>query len=146
MSIICPRCKEVVPDNSAYCLSCGLSLETLTSSSPVHFDTRRDPIQSQQTGSANLPFMVLEKRYEVLRAISTFLTVLAWIYLIVFGFSGLQLGLAFEEKYGFYVVLAGILIGVFMFCFIKAYAELLQIAIDIEENTRLTAKLIKRRQ
>lgn len=144
MSITCPRCKTVNTDYSAYCLSCGSSLEVPISPSSVRSDAQAHSINSMQTRSEYIPSMMLEKRYEILRAISTFLSVLAWICLVVFGFTGLQLGLAFNTKYGFLFVLAGILVGVFTFCFIKAYAELLHIVIDIEENTRLTAELLKR--
>ena len=46
---------------------------------------------------------------------------------------------------GLLLFLAGILVGGLLFSIIKAYAELLQIAIDIEENTRLTAELLERK-
>jgi len=88
---------------------------------------------------------MIEERYKTLRAISSFLTVLAWIFLVIGGLSGIMMGLSQDTGMGLLFVLAGILAGGLLFSIVKAYAELLQIVIDIEENTRLTAELLERK-
>jgi len=92
--------------------------------------------------------MPIEKRYKTLRVISTFLTVLAWIFLVGGVVIGAFLGIdrfSYDVLLGIVYILAGILSGGLMFAMFKTYAELLHIAIDLEENTRRTAALLERK-
>ena len=84
MSITCPRCKTVNKDGSVFCTSCGYSLEGLAPSAPTPPVSPAYVSQSPRNVSANVP-ITIETRYGVLRAISTFLTVLAWIFLVAGG-------------------------------------------------------------
>lgn len=143
MSVTCPRCKTVNNEGTAFCISCGYSLEGVAPSAP----TPPPPTyasQNQGNYAASAPVMI-ERRYGVLRAISTFLNVLAWIFLVLSVLGGVGVAIANGGGEGFLMVLAGILSGGLMFAMFKAYAELLHLAIDIEENTRRTAEFLKRR-
>jgi hypothetical protein len=88
---------------------------------------------------------MIERRYGVLRTISAFLNILAWILLVFSVLGGIVAAFGVGGGEGFLAVLAGILSGVLIFAMVKAYAELLHLAIDIEENTRRTAELLKQR-
>ena len=143
MSVTCPRCKTVNNEGTAFCISCGYSLEGVAPSAP----TPPPPTYASQAPrnvSANGPVMV-ERRYGVLRTISAFLNILAWIFLVISVLGGVGVAIANGGGEGFLMVLGGILSGGLMFAMFKAYAELLHLAIDIEENTRRTAELLKRR-
>jgi len=144
MSVTCPRCKAINTGDSAFCISCGAPLEASTPPTPAAPFVQSYQTQSSSPVSADVPLVMIEERYKTLRAISSFLTVLAWIFLVIGGLSGIMMGLSQDTGMGLLFVLAGILAGGLLFSIVKAYAELLQIAIDIEENTRLTAELLER--
>lgn len=147
MSITCPRCKTINEDSAVFCTSCGYSLEGLAPSAPTPPVAPTYASQNPGNVSANVPNMI-GTRYKTLRVISTFFTVLAWVFLVMSVLAGIVGAISGSDYYGglgFFGVLGGILAGGLMFAMFKAYAELLHIAIDIEENTRLTAELLKRR-
>lgn len=144
MSITCPRCKTINEDNAVFCTSCGYSLEGLAPSAPIPPAAPPYASQAPRNVSANVPVMI-EKRYGVLRTISAFLNILAWILLVLSVLGGIVTAIGVGGGEGFLMVLAGILSGVLIFAMFKAYAELLHLAIDIEENTRRTAEFLKQR-
>jgi len=144
MSITCPRCKTINEDNAVFCTSCGYSLEGLAPSAPIPPAAPTYAGQNQGNFSANAP-VIVERRYGVLRTISAFLNILAWIFLVISVLGGIVAAFGIGGGEGFLMVLAGILSGVLFFAMFKAYAELLHLAIDIEENTRRTAEFLKRR-
>jgi len=148
MSVTCPRCQTVNPGSSAYCISCGWPLEGAASSAPVPPAAQPYASAPQRSYSPSGPSMVVEQRYKTLRIISTFLTVLAWIFLVLGVVGGIISAIIGSDYYGglgFLTVLGGILGGGLSFAMFKAYAELLHLAIDIEENTRRTAELLQRK-
>lgn len=148
MSVTCPRCQTVNPGSSAYCISCGWPLEGAASSAPVSPAPQPYASAPQRSYSPSGPSVMVEQRYKTLRIISTFLTVLAWIYLVggvIGGIIWAIIGSDYYGGYGFFGVLLGILGGGLMFAMFKAYAELLHLAIDIEENTRRTAAMLERK-
>lgn len=144
MSITCPRCKTINEDNAVFCTSCGYSLEGLAPSAPIPPAAPPYANQAPRNVSANAP-VAIERRYGVLRTISSFLSVLAWIFLVGSVLGGIGAAIAIGGGEGFLMVLGGILSGGLMFAMFKAYAELLHLAIDIEENTRRTAEFLKRK-
>ncbi len=144
MSITCPRCKTINEDNAVFCTSCGYSLEGLTPSAPTPPPPPTYASQAPRNGSANVPVMI-ETRYKTLRTISTFLSIWAWIFLVLSVLGGIVAAMGIGGREGFLMVLAGILSGVLFFAMFKTCAELLHLAIDIEENTRLTAELLERK-
>lgn len=148
MSVTCPRCNVVNTGSSAYCISCGWSLEGATSSAPVPPVQQPYSSAPQRSYSPSGPSMMVEKRYKTLRVISTFLTVLAWIFLVGVVAVGVFMAIDrfyWDEWIAIVYALAGLLGGGLMFAMFKAYAELLHIAIDLEENTRRTAALLERK-
>lgn len=144
MSVTCPRCNTVNNEGTAFCISCGYSLEGIVPSAPTPPPPPTYANQPQGNFSANAPVMI-ERRYGVLRAISTLFNVLAWIFLVISVLGGVGAAIAYGGGEGFLMVLGGILSGGLMFVMFKSYAELLHLAIDIEENTRRTAESFKRR-
>lgn len=148
MSVTCPRCNVVNTGSSAYCISCGWSLEGASSSAPVAPAQQAYSNPPQRAYSPSGPSMVVQQRYKTLRIISSVFTVLAWIFLVIGVIGGLISAIAGSDYYGglgFFTFLGGVLGGGLAFAMFKMYAELLHIAIDLEENTRRTAELLGRK-
>ena len=104
----------------------------------------------------------MEKKFKILRIVATIWKVLAWIVLvlsvlggcanIVFGVmlgagarnTGNALGLsAFGALGGVIIALVAIFFGVLYFIFLYAFAEIVDVMLALEENTRSTAEQLK---
>jgi hypothetical protein len=104
----------------------------------------------------------MEKKFRILRIVAIIWKVLAWIVLvlsvlggcanIVFGLmlgagarnTNTALGLsAFGALGGVVVALIAIFFGVLYFVFLYAFAELVDVMLALEENTRATAEQLK---
>lgn len=82
------------------------------------------------------------QRYRALRTVSTILRIFALV-VAVLGAIGVVVGAGFalQENAGQagVILVAGLLYAAFISLFLFAYAELLRLLIDLEENTRMTA-------
>ena len=88
----------------------------------------------------------MAKKYRALRIVATIYRVLGWIVLvggILFSIIAGIAGIAFTEAMGLNGAggaIIGIILGIIVFTLvglgILAYADLIYVAIDIEENTR----------
>jgi protein-S-isoprenylcysteine O-methyltransferase Ste14 len=128
MSSFCTNCAESLEPGTKFCGACGTPVESIpipTTSAPVP-----KALSSRARGN----------RYPALRIIATILKVFAVLTVIgavLSAFSTASLpssigvGLA-GPAVGFLVVIFGLCYGLFLW----ASAEMIQVLIDIEENTR----------
>ena len=105
----------------------------------------------------------MEKRYRILRIVATIWKVLAWIVLVVSVLGGCgtialgalggaaarssdALGLGGGLIGGAITALVAIFFGVLYFVSLYAFAELVDVMLALEENTRATADQLKNMQ
>jgi ribosomal protein S27AE len=171
MSKVCPKCGMLNADDRVVCTNCGTVLPANVASAP---QGQPVPAPTQTYNAANQPIPVPvpvpapvpvyapalnmpKKRYGVLRTVSGILNVLAWIS-FVFGVLGGLLGGIFgigamsgrnagTSVFGVLAgILGGLILGLIWFVLFKYSAEIIHLAIDVEENTRRTADLLDKMQ
>ena len=166
MSKVCPKCGMLNAEDRVVCTNCGTVLPAVAQGAPqgqpVPVPTQSYTAPNQAVPvpvplyapAENLP----KKRYEVSRTVSGVLNVLAWVSL-AFGILGgllggiFGLGSMFRNNAGgagvfgaLLGILGGAILGVIWFVVFKYSAELIHLAIDLEENTRRTAELLDKMQ
>ncbi|HSN94977.1 MAG TPA: zinc ribbon domain-containing protein [Anaerolineaceae bacterium] len=166
MSKICPKCGMVNADDRVVCSNCGTVLPAVAQGpqgQPVPAPTQaytapNQPIPVPVPVPPYAPVQSMpKKRYGVLRTVSGILDVLAWISLIAGILGGLLggflgFGSMMRDNFGGGVfggllgLLGGAILGVIWFVLFKYSAELIHLAIDLEENTRRTADLLDKMQ
>jgi hypothetical protein len=169
MSKTCPKCGMLNADDRVVCTNCGTVLPANVASAP---QGQPVPAPTQTYNAANQPIPVPvpapvpvyapaqnmpKKRYGVLRTVSGILNVLAWVSL-VFGILGgllggiFGMGAMFRQTAGSGAVgalagiLGGLILGLIWFVLFKYSADMIHLAIDLEENTRRTAELLDKMQ
>ncbi len=168
MSKVCPNCGTLNAEDRVVCTNCGTVLPVTTQAAP---QSQPVPAPTQVYTAPGQPVPVPvpvppyapaqslpKKRYGVLRTVSGILNVLAWISLAFSVLGGLLggifgMGSMFRDNAtgtgvlgGILVVLGGAILGVLCFIFLKFSAEMIHLAIDIEENTRHTTELLEKTQ
>jgi uncharacterized OB-fold protein len=170
MSKVCPKCGMLNADDRVVCTNCGTVLPSNVASA-----TQGQPVPSptQTYNAANQPIPIPvpapvpvyapaqnmpKKRYGILRTVSGILNVLAWVSLgfgILGGLLGRKFGmleLMFGRNAGSSVfgvlagILGGLILGLIWFVAFKYSADMIHLAIDVEENTRRTASLLDKMQ
>lgn len=165
MSKVCPKCGMLNAEDRVVCTNCGTVLPVVVQGAPQG-QTVPAPTQAYTAPNQAVPLPVPlyapaqsmpKHRYGVLRTISGILNVLAWVSL-AFGILGGLLGGIFGMSSmfgnnagggvggGLLGILAGAILGVIWFILFKYSAELIHLAIDLEENTRRTADLLDKMQ
>jgi len=166
MSKVCPKCGMLNAEDRVVCTNCGTVLP-LTAPAAAQAQVVPAPTQAYTAPNQAVPIPVPlyapaqsmpKKRYGVLRTVSGILNVLAWVSL-AFGILGGLLGGLFgmgsmfrDNAAGAGVfgallgIVGGAILGVIWFMILKYSAEFIQLAIDIEENTRHTAELLEKMQ
>ena len=158
MSKICPKCGLMNADDRVVCTNCGVVLPAMAPQQGVPNPV--GPYPAQAPTPVYAPYQPApvpvepKKRYSALRTVSTIFSVLAWIGLIggiltgIFGGIAMSAGFdsGFSNGMGVFGIILGILVGAIMgllsFLMFKVYAELINVAIDVEENTRKTAEAL----
>ena len=167
MSKVCPKCGMLNAEDRVVCTNCGTVLPVVAQGTS---QGQTVPAPTQAYTAPNQPIPVPapvplyapaqklpKKRYGVLRTISGILNVLAWVSLafsILGGLLGGIFGMSsmFRNNAGGGVgggllgILGGAILGVIWFILFKYSAELIHLAIDLEENTRRTADLLDKMQ
>lgn len=99
---------------------------------------------AQAAVPAGEPLPTSERRYRALRSLATLYAVLAWIVLILGGVTVLATAAQTENgDAGAIVVLGGLMVVVY-FAVLLAASQALRAFMDIEANTRWTARLLYR--
>ena len=159
MSKTCPKCGTSNADERVICTNCGQVLPV--AAAPIPAPTGAYAPQGGSPAPAPLPVsqpapLMPAKRYGVLRTVSGIFNGLAWVGLVfgiltgivggLMGFgaaTGLQGEAGMGFLGGFVGLLGGMIMGLFWFAAFKVYAEMIKLAIDVEENTRRTAELLE---
>jgi hypothetical protein len=159
-TVNCENCGAENPVNVNFCRQCGSKLEgggqtaepsrVTSATAPAieqpaypRSDTFASPVQARQ------PDVKMEKRYSVLRGIATLCKVLAIIFAVITILTGaVWFFISFSDSF---LIAAGSLIGslisaAIVYIFWRIIGESISVLLDIEENTRQTAFLLRRQQ
>ncbi|MEA4813108.1 MAG: hypothetical protein VB108_11160 [Anaerolineaceae bacterium] len=159
MSKVCPKCGMMNADDRVVCTNCGIVLPAAapaqTIPNPTQAYAPQPPVQPAPAAPYPSAPIQPKKRYGVLRTVSGIFNILAWLGLIggvALGLLGSIFGMGeiFRDSVGFGImgvifgVIAGVILGLFWFMMFKYSAEMIHLAIDLEENTRRTAEFLEK--
>ena len=141
---ICENCGTENPDNVAFCKGCGTPL-------PRPAAPSSNPASTSTLGSAYptpASSLGLERRYSALRTIAALCKAIGAIFtvLVISGGALLFINAFYDgDLFTSFVAVVAILISAAAtYIYFTAIAEIILVFLDIEENTRLTATLLKR--
>lgn len=141
----CPKCGTQLPDKALYCFLCGDRRNEAASSAVAQDDYDDDVVEEEDADNDVLP---VEDRYGALTSISAVLRILGWIVMAGGAIASIVLGVAAAGSdnggdgstgVAVAIILGGLISSVVYGVMLIALADLIQLMIDLERNTRATA-------
>ena len=141
MNVICPICKFENRPESAFCTKCGSKIpsEPVINNKEMTQTIRPDQFHEPHFKTIPAP------DYAGLKTVIRFYDFIAW-FAIIFAVVGAIFVLFSDPlnniSFAFIIMVAILVFGFFSFISMKAMSEGIKLFIDIESNTRKTAKYI----
>jgi hypothetical protein len=151
-TIICESCGTENPDNVKFCKQCG---SKLAAAIPTYAPVLNEPSPTQEKPAPTWTTPVaapsnpsIERRYGALRSIAALCRIIAYVFGglgIIGGLVAFIIGLSDSFFAATAALIGGLISALLVFVFWLIIAESISVILDIEENTRRTAVLLKER-
>lgn len=146
--VICDNCGTENAPNVRFCKQCGTKM-----AEPVASAVAAQPAQPAWTATPSSPATpsrapvpnLAEKRYGALRGIASLCRILGYVAAGLTIIGGLIYFLLDLGLFGFGALLLALIVAAVQYITWRIVAESISVLLDIEENTRLTARFLSER-